>query len=1211
MPPVLDAVGPSSSGFSSAATPYTWTHAVAVDATLLVVGLSCGTDGRTLTVTAGGVPMTTNAASTAWKRHTNDGTAGFGQWYALPAPPTGTVTIAISGATTGDRITAGSLSFQGTALDASAYGTPVSAAGTSGTPALNISTVASGNLVAGFLAAGSSGGVVGGTGTSRWVAVGDTSSGAGNQSGLTAPATGATVALSRAMASDFWAFHAVEVLGAGPAAPPLPPRPQPGGQTWRRRYRRRQVPGRNLFVPPPDFTEAGAGADALNIPQPRALTDAGAGAEALSLGPPFIAGLAGGGTGYFTDQNGAPRLVWGDAAWGLTGNVGRWSSGAWQTDYDTYFATRAGQGFTVIYAKPMGSAQSGNIDNNGGQYDGTMPFQGGAGANPSTGLTATYWARIDYMFAKAASLGITIFMNAIGYDSDFNGGPGPLAGKTATEFQAYGAALGARYAATGNLIWVVADDYFGSADTKISSFLTGLRGAGDTHPVTIENMAESTSRKTLDTSPGTLAWGTANAQYNWVYSYNVIYRGIEQAYAESSPIPVLAGDGYFYQGSTTYAGGTSFAFDRCFRQEAWWALSSGARGKVHGDESVWQFQSVALAAAANHWWHANESANIVAAFTALTGWHLLLPDTGSVLVTAGRGTRASAFVSGGGGGQYEPANTDAYVTASVTATGSLAVIYLSHGTTITIDESQVGGAGNYTARRMDPDSGTLTTLTPGTTYNSASWGNNGKGDPDWVLVLAAAGGATAIPLPEAGAGAETLTITAAVALVEAGAGAQAVTVTAPTTLAEAGAGAETLTLTQPASLTEAGAGAQTLTLTAAVALPETGAGAEALTATIPVALGEAGAGAETLTATVPVVFPEAGTAADTVGVSLVAAVALTDAGAGADTLTVVPVVVLTETGTGADTLTVAAVSAPSLPETGTGAETLALTQSSSLGDAGAASDALGTIPGLTEAGAGAETLSVSLVAAVTLAEAGAGADGFTSATPVALTETATGADTVTLAVVVALVDAGAGTDASSVGGATQVPLAEAGSGAETVTATTATTLTEAGAGAESLATSQVSAVPLAEAGAGAETFTLTSASPVALTEAGAGADALAITSVAALAEAGTAAAALTLAGLLATGEAGAGADTLSVGGVFTIALTEAGTGAAALAVPLTRALLEAGAGADGLVAAPFTSAALGGIAPGGPHGRWAAGTSGNRYSANSPHGRWSAGEPHA
>ena len=84
-------------------------------------------------------------------------------------------------------------------------------------------------------------------------------------------------------------------------------------------------------------------------------------------------------------------------------------------------------------------------------------------------------------------------------------------------------------------------------------------------------------------------------------------------------------------------------------------------------------------------------------FEGLTGWQNLIPDTSSALVTAGRGTHASAFSSGGGGGQYEVAFTDSYVTASRTPdTGSgssLAVIYMSHAsTTITIDQTKLVSA---------------------------------------------------------------------------------------------------------------------------------------------------------------------------------------------------------------------------------------------------------------------------------------------------------------------------------------------------------------------------------------------------------------------------------------------------------------------------------------------------------------------------------------
>jgi hypothetical protein len=548
-----------------------------------------------------------------------------------------------------------------------------------------------------------------------------------------------------------------------------------GGLTWTQRAGSATVTDQDTFV----FTATAAGgaapgqASAWQLPWPPALTQAfGPGAPftatsfqidaapqvqvtaglataaAAAAAPSFslyITGLGGTGAGYFADQNGNPRMVLGDAAWALPGNAGRWNSGNWQADFDTYLASRAAQGFTVIYAKPVGTTQSGNLDDNGKTFDSLYPFQGGtpstgaAGANPSSGLTAAFWARIDYFLASALAKGITVFLNAIGYSSDFDAGPGPLAGKSTTEFTAYGTALGTRYASQPNLIWNLADDYFGDNDALVTAFLAGLRGAGDTHAVSIENFPETTSRQALDTGTAA-AWGAAHGQYNFCYSYNVTYYGIEKAYLESSPVPVIQGDGYFYQGGSTYAGGSgAFAYDRAIRQDAWHAITAGARGIIHGSESVWQWASTSLASSGTDWYYASNAGNIRALVESLPGWHTLVPDTGSALVTGGRGTHASSLSSGGGGGQYEVAFTDSYVTASRTPdTGSgsaLALIYLSHGTTITVDQAKM--AAGYTASWADPVTGALSAATAGSTYNSTAKGSNSQGDPDWVLVLQA------------------------------------------------------------------------------------------------------------------------------------------------------------------------------------------------------------------------------------------------------------------------------------------------------------------------------------------------------------------------------------------------------------------------------------------------------------------------------------------
>jgi hypothetical protein len=561
----------------------------------------------------------------------------------------------------------------------------------------------------------------------------------------TSGGTGAGVWIAQVPAASGWApgpqpepgwFPGAPAMPGGPAFAPWPPLPEiaPGPDPA-------PPPGTEPPPPPLPLPPAFPGFGLPGMPGGTAFEPWPPPPQEVSSPPlpahDYITGLAGvPGAGYFVDERGNPRMVLGDAVWGLPGNAGRWSSGNWQGDFDTYVSTRAGQGFSVIYTKPMGTTQNGGINDDGRVFDGLFPFQGGTLANPSTGLTAAYWARIDYFLNSALAQGLTVFLNAIGYDSDFETS-GPLAGKSSTEFGSYGSQLGARYASQPNLIWMVADDYFGGAtDTKISAFLTGLRAAGANQPISIENFPETTSRQ--DTSSGSAtAWGASNAQFNWSYSYNVTYFGIEKAYAEASPIPVITGDGYFYQGSSSYAGGSgAFAYDRAIRQDAWHAISSGARGIIHGDEATWQWQSTAQAAAAANWYQVHNAGNIRALMESLPSWHLLLPDASSVLVTAGRGTHATGFTSGGGGGQYEVAFTDSYVTASRTPSGDLAVIYLSHATSITIDQSKM--TAGYAAFWVDPITGVKTGTSSGTTYNSAIPGSNSQGDPDWVLVLQAA-----------------------------------------------------------------------------------------------------------------------------------------------------------------------------------------------------------------------------------------------------------------------------------------------------------------------------------------------------------------------------------------------------------------------------------------------------------------------------------------
>ena len=183
-------------------------------------------------------------------------------------------------------------------------------------------------------------------------------------------------------------------------------------------------------------------------------------------GPPVITGLAGGGTGYFTDQYGNPKLLLADNPWALIPNAGRWG-GTYQTDIDGYCNARGTQGFTAIYLDPLGNTENNGVFADGRTYDGVYPFTANGTPGDVTtsgqvlGLNNPFWLRVDYFIAGCARNGMTAWLN-IAYNGpgDFATG-GALASLTAAQFAAYGTALAARYATTPNIIWTVGNDYFG------------------------------------------------------------------------------------------------------------------------------------------------------------------------------------------------------------------------------------------------------------------------------------------------------------------------------------------------------------------------------------------------------------------------------------------------------------------------------------------------------------------------------------------------------------------------------------------------------------------------------------------------------------------------------------------------------------------------------------------------------------------------------
>jgi hypothetical protein len=733
---------------------------------------------------------------------------------------------------------------------------------------------------------------------------------------------------------------------------------------------------------------------------------------------PVVTGLGGSGyNSWFTDQFGSPRLMVIEQAWSLPYNAGRWNSGNWRSDMDAYFTTRARQGYTAWYGVAWGQQHQEPTSLTGGRtWDGVYPLNiNGTPGAIATGaetvtLNNTFWQRIDYLFATARAQGIACFLNmGLSYDHSDTGGIWQNA--TNTQGTAFGAALTARYpqATYPHVFWFFGDDDDGPNDSFYSAQLSGMQGAGDTRAlVSIEQFTNTNCHIEFDNKTSfSGSFGVPNATYNWVYSYDAPYFGAEDSYAEGGSfphIPAVYGDGVYY--GDTGAGTTA---DRAIRNFAWWALASGSRGfpATSGPSDIfagpptqfWQWPSDAIARLAtdpNGTFTTVTVGKIATYFSGLADWHKLIPDTGNVFITAGRGTRGTCDAPGGA---FNFRNSSTYVAGSVTPAGTLAVIYCKAAMSITIDQTKLGPG--YTATWVDPLSLATQTATPAATYNSTPLGNNSAGDPDWVLVLqgtpvaAPAAPALTVPLPPGWfPGADRVTtqpdgipfyaepqpadqvappaagLTVATASL-AGAGSVTAVVTEAPIAAAAGAGAVAAVVTEAAGAAAAGAGSLTAVVTEIAGASLAGAGAIADTpATEAATASLAGAGSITDVVTQAVIASLAGAGAVNATVAGGASTA-TITGAGTVTAVATQAATATAAGAGVVAATVTQQGAASLTAAGSVSASGAITGTASLAGAGAVTALAATAAPSALAAAGAVSASAGLRSTAALAAAGA------------------------------------------------------------------------------------------------------------------------------------------------------------------------------------------------------------------------------------------------
>jgi len=1210
-PPVFDALGPSATGSVGTGTsPLGWNHTVSASPSRLLL-VWCAFDSCTATVagaataTKGGVATAMTSMGTVFSGGI---TAGYIQGWYIYNPDPGTCAVSVSWTGTSPSSThGGSLSF----TNVSMIGTPVllASAGSVASGSISVLNTSGGNLVACGITDGSDALVFTGSATSR-INAGTVGSGAaGNIAASTLTTGGGTATTSWTQTSDDWAAIAVEVQAAGGQFARMPQQMSRVSMRNRKRTQMQQwaIQSPNVAIAPTVVTATASIPAASPVPQ-----------------YPYITQILGTGTAqHWGDQSGHPIMMISDTPWALAFNAGQ-SGGATTvaSDITAYCSARQAQGFNCFLIAGVGTSQIDGANNFGNTWDGVAPFTG-----PGV-LNNTYWTRVDLVISTALQYGLTVILNPM-FTYAISDTGGAMSTWTNANFTTYGTALGTRYKSALNLLWEFGDDYGGGYDTAFTNCLTAIRAAGDTHLFSVENETRGDSRSDI-AGGGTYAFGTSYAQYNWDYGYGCAYNCVEFSYQESSPLLVMKMDGQYGQA------GDSRLF---WRTWALWSLSSGSRGFQMGRNDIFRWPSgvVTGGVLTSMVTDNTDFAIWKGIFTALPEWYLLVPDTSSALVTAGRGTRSLNTND-----TYPPADvgTNTYVTASMTADGTLAVVYNPSAASQTVTINTALLATGWAATWIDPTNGAKTSAGTGPTFTHSA--ANALGDPDWLLVFqtggpatgaaAGAGAVTAVATvlataAAAGAGSVTALVTEQAPAAAAGAGSVTAKVTQQPAGAAASAGAVTALAVQQAPATAAGAGVATaavnypgtasvsgagsaaglatqaapgtsagtgaVTDAAAQGAPATAAGAGSVTAvaTVQAPASAAGAGSTgTDPVTQAVIASAAGAGSVTAAGSSSGAATASIAGAGATTAVVTQAVIAAAAGAGS--ATALAVQAAGSAAAGAGAATAVATQAvtGSAAGAGAVAAVAAQIAGAAAAGAGAVADTVTQVAPGTAAGAGSVADVATQAATAtaagagavsdvatqAATATAAGAGAVTDVATQIAVAAAAGAGAVTAGGGLSGSgtASIAGAGSATAAVTQAATGAATGAGTAAVAGTQ--AAPGAAAGAGAAAGTATQAAPAAAGGAGSATAMSAQAAIASAAGAGSVTAAGSVAGGPATGAAagaGAASGTATQGAVASAAGTSAVTAAGQAVVTGTASAAGAGSATAGVVQAAGAQAA--------------------------------------
>jgi hypothetical protein len=431
-----------------------------------------------------------------------------------------------------------------------------------------------------------------------------------------------------------------------------------------------------------------------------------------------------------------------DTAWGLM-------TKASISDVNTYFSTRASQGFTAIFFSALvGPYVSGNA--NATTFDGIAPFT--SGNTPATYDLATpnslYFNRLLSFVQAAQAHGLAVLLDPI----ETGGWLQYMVSARTTKCFNYGAYLAGLLSTCHNVIWVHGNDYNklagGDGGTGTPGGYSGWSApATDACVIAVANGIASVPSQLQSVELGNNSNATNFGQsestddgtwnsvlgFNWGYTYLPTYETAKVNW-QNGAIPVMPyifGEGQYENEGLE---GTAFTL----RKANWGTVCAGGAGFVFGTHQISIFTNFA----SNLSTPAELNTGYLANFFSNINWWLLVPDFGHSFLTSGWGTEFtnlsvdSQFVNGSTPPSWLAA--DNYVSSSLSSDASFGIAYLQTTSPVTVDLSKLTGP-TVNAQWYDPSNNTYVNVA-GSPFSRVSHvftptGNNSANNPDWVLLL--------------------------------------------------------------------------------------------------------------------------------------------------------------------------------------------------------------------------------------------------------------------------------------------------------------------------------------------------------------------------------------------------------------------------------------------------------------------------------------------